>query len=332
MKNDNIFIFTEQDDGRLSTVTKEVLSAGRKLADKRNGELTAVLLGHCVAGLTSEIAKHGADKILLVDTPALERYNTLTYCQVLTHLLKKFTPAVMLLGSTPTAHDLAPRLAARIMAGLTTGCVVVEINENGKLEIKKPAYGGNVYVTVGLSSERLQLITISPGAIEISSCPRELHVVLIEDAEISESVVQHIGIVKADPETIDISEAKIVIAGGRGLGQDGFCLLRKIAKRIGASIGGTRVAVDNGWIPYEKQIGQTGKNISPSFFISLGTSGALQYTMGFKESKLILAIDKNPKANIFEVADIGVIADLNILIPTLFETLNEYEPVVKGGT
>ena len=327
MKPGGIWVFAEQRDRKLLKVTREVLSEGRRLADRCNGELIAVLLGYRSDGLVEEVGRHGADKVLLIDNPSLERYSTLPFCGVLAPLIQRHEPIAVIFGATSTANDLAPRLAARIKAGLVTNCNLVEITDDGTLEVTKPAYGGKISAIVSFSLNRLQLITISSGVMEIATAARKPEVVNIETGKVDDPIVKHLGLLKAEPESVDLSEAELIVAGGRGLGsQEGFRMLGELAKLLRASLGGTRVAVDNGWIPYERQIGQTGKTVSPRFFMTLGTSGAIQYTMGFKDSEFIMALDTNPRAIIFEVADIGVVADVQRVLPQLITLLKNYQP------
>lgn len=321
MKLEGVWVFVEQRKGKLLKVTREALSEGRRLADQQKGEVVAVLLGYHLDELIEDTSKHGADKLLLVEDSVLEKYSTLPYCSVLSHLVQKHKPVAVLFGATSTVNDLAPRLAARMRAGLVTNCNLVETAEDGLLEVTKPAYGSAISVTLRFSSNRLQLVTLSPGAGEIITDARKPQVIRIKPEEISNSIVQNIGLLKADPEVIDLSEADLIVAGGRGLGKEGFYKLREFSKIIGASIGGTRIAVDNGWIPFSKQIGQTGKTVSSRFFMTLGTSGAIQYTMGFKDSEFIIAVDKNPRAPVFDAADIGVVADVHQVLPALIELL-----------
>lgn len=322
----NIWVFPEHKDNKLLKVSREVLSEGRRLADKCDGELTAVLPGYHLDGLVGDIGKHGVDKVLLIEHPALERYSTLPYCSVFAGLIQKHKPAAVLFGATALADDLAPRLAVRLKTGLVTNCNMVEIAEDGTLEVTKPAYSGKISATLRFSSNRLQLVTISPGAMEATINTRQSQVINIKVENVDEPITEDIGLLKGDPESTDLSEAELIVSGGRGMGNEqGFQLLEELAKLLRASVGGTRVAVDNGWIPFEKQVGQTGKVVSPMVFITLGTSGAIQYTTGFKDSEFVIAIDSNPQSPIFQVSDIGVVADVHQLLPALVTLVKNYE-------
>lgn len=332
MENKDVWVYIEQ-NGSLTRTTREVLSEGRRLADKAGYKLVAVLTGYKVDGLIKDIAEFGADSVLLIENPALANFSTITCCDVLAELIKRYLPVAVFFGATLTSHDLVPRLASLTKATLLTDCEQVEIEENGELKLSKPAYGGQVWLTLNISPERLALVTISAGVSEINTHSKEPQITHINDIQIAAATaVCHEGILKANPETVDVTEARVVISGGRGLGKNGFVNLKKIANMIGASYGGTRVAVDNNWIPYTRQIGQTGKTISPEVFISLGASGAIHYAAGFKDSEFILAVDKNPRAAIFEIADVGAVADLNELLPILLNMISNGGSISTGDT
>lgn len=325
METYKIWAFLEQKDNKLLKVSTEILSEGRRLADKCNGELTAVLLGSNLSGLVDDVGKYGANKVFLVEHPTLGRYSTLPYCGIIAGLIQKHEPAAVLFGATELAHDLAPRLAARIKTGLVTNCNWVGITEDGTLEVTRPAYGGKISAKLSFTSNKCQLVTISPGAVEVTLNSRQPQVINIKTEKIDEPLTEDMGLLKADPESLNLSEAELIVSGGRGLGnQEGFRLTAELARLLKASVGGTRVAVDNGWIPFEKQVGQTGKTVNPRLFLTVGTSGAIQYTMGFKDSEFILAVDTNPRSPIFQVADVGVVADVHQLIPVLIDLLKNY--------
>lgn len=331
MENKDIWVFIEQ-NGSLARVTREVLSEGRRLADKLGGKLSALLPGHRVDGLISEIANLGADTVYLIDNPKLSRYDTLVYCGVITQLIRQYSPKALLFGASLISRDLAPRLAALLKATLVTNCVLVETGENEELKLSKSAYSGKVWVTLHVSKEKMAIITVFPGIAEISKCKKEPSVLRLDNIMLPVTGVHHENIIRAGPEMVDVTEAQVVIAGGRGAGQEGFTSLKRIASILGASAGGTRVAVDNGWVPYERQIGQTGKTVSPYLFISVGASGAMHFTAGFKDSEFVIAIDKNPRAAIFDIADVGIVADLKELLPSLLSALSKTETPTTGDT
>ncbi len=325
---DGIWVFAEQDNGNLPRVTKEVISEGRRLADRLKCQLTAALMGYHTGKLVEDLGKFGADKVILIDSPSLENYDVIPYCSVMAPLVQQHQPVSVLFGATLTGNDLASRLAARIKGGLVTNCNLLEIAEDGAMLAIRHAYGGKVSVTFQYASNRAQLATLSPGAVEISLAVRQPQVITIDNIEISPAIVERIEVLKGAPENIGLSEAEVIVAGGRGMGnQDRFNQLGELARLLGASVGGTRIAVDNGWLPFERQVGQTGKMVSPRFFMTLGTSGAIQYTNGFKDAEFILAIDKNSRAVIFEIADVGVVGDIQQILPAVFTILKKgYEP------
>lgn len=321
----SIWVFPEHKDNKLLKISREILSEGRRLADNCEGELVAVLPGYHLNGLTDDIGNHGADRVILIEHPALEQYATLPYCGVLAGLVREHDPSAFLFGATPLANDLAPRLAARIKAGLVTNCNMVEISAEGTLEATKPAYGGNVSASMRFTSNKQQLVTILPGAVEITTDSRQPQVINVQVEQVDKPLVESLGIIKADAESVDLSEAELIVSGGRGMGdREGFALLSELARLLKASVGGTRVAVDNGWIPFEKQLGQTGKIVSPGFLMTLGTSGAIQYNLGFKDAEFVMAVDKNPRAAIFQVADTGIVADVRQLVPALINLLKKH--------
>ncbi len=316
-----IWVYLEHKNGRLAKVSRGVLSEGRRLADQMSQELVAVLLGYHLEKV-EEIGKYGADRLLLIENPYLENYGSSAHSGVLVKLIQKHQPRVLLFGATREANDLASHLAARLKAGLVTNCNLLEVGEDGTLELTKPAYGGRVSATFRFPQNRLQLVTISSGVAEASTAGGKLDIARVDALEVDQPVTENIGFLKGNPETVDLSEAERIVAGGRGLGSpEGFELLRELASLLGASVGGTRVAVDNEWLPFERQIGQTGKAVSPQFLMTLGASGAMHYTMGFKEAEFVIAIDQNPRAPIFEVADVGVVADIRELLPALLGLL-----------
>ena len=329
-----IWVYTEHRNGELSKLSAEVLSEGRRLADRFGGELVSVLVGYHLEGLAEGIGKRGVDRILAFENPALENYALLPYSKLLAQLIEQRQPHLVLFGATLETNKLASRLAARMKAGLVTDCTLLGVSNNNVVEATKPAYGGRVSATFRLARDRLQLLTVSQGSTEIAAAAQKPNVERVCIEETGGSIIQSVGFLKGDPQTVDLREAERIVAGGRGLGSpEGVDLLEELAELLGASVGGTRVAVDNQWLPFERQIGQTGKVTSPRFFMTWGTSGAIHYTMGFKEAEFIMAIDQNPRAPIFELADTGVVADVGRLLPALVELLREeYQPDYQMGS
>jgi len=328
METKDIWVFIEQ-DGSLLRSTREVLSESRRLVDKTGFRLSAVLPGHGVDSVVNDVADLGADRVIIIDNHALAVYNAEIYSGILSELIKRHVPRALFFGATPTARELVPHLAAVLNTNLATDCHLVNTGENDALLLAKPSFGGQVWVNLSLPPFNTALVTFSPGIFEIAAVKRQPEIIRVDDIAIPASSLKHEGILKADPASVDISEAQVIAAGGRGLGKEGFTQLQQIARIIGATIGGTRVAVDNGWIKFERQIGQTGKMVNPRFFISLGASGAIHFTAGFKDAEFIMAIDKNPRAAIFDAADMGAVADLNELLPALLNSLNNIKQESK---
>jgi len=325
MSQAGIWVFVEVKNSKLQKVTREALSEGRRLADSSGVALTAVVFGQGTDALTDDIGRQGADEILVVEHVSLEKYETLPYCGVLADLIRKGNPIALLFGASNVTHDLAPRLAARLKTGLVTNCTNLEMTGDGTLELTRGAYGGQIAAHFRFTENRQQLATISPGAVEIVEKRKIPQLEKYIPQKLEEPEVEALDIIKAEPGSVGIEDAEIVVSGGRGLGgKDEFRKLEELAMMLRASTGGTRVAVDNGWIPFERQIGQTGKIISPGLLITMGTSGAIQYTMGFKDAEFVVAVDNNPRAPIFQVADAGIVADANQIVTAMLRLIRDY--------
>lgn len=271
---------------------------------------------------------YGVVRIFSADEPILDRYSALPYCSVLVPMVLKYQPSIFILSANSTTRDLAPRLAVRLKTGLVTDCNLLEFSEKSEFEVTRPAYGGKVSALIRFHSSAVKLVLIPPGTVEINTktIVKPVDVVKIEASQIEIPNTKQIGMSKVSSEIIDITEAEIIVSGGRGIGtQERFAQLKEFAKMLNASVGGTRQAVDNGWVLFENQIGQTGKTVSPKLFITLGTSGAIHYTAGFKDSEFIVAVDSNPKAPIFDIADVGFVCDLQQLLPVLNNLLKKYQ-------
>jgi electron transfer flavoprotein alpha subunit len=243
-------------------------------------------------------------------------------------MFQHYEPSIVIMSTNSTTRDMAARLAARLKTGLVTDCNLLEFSEKGEFEVTRPAYGGKVSATIRFSSNVLKLVLVPPGVIEINkkTIVKPVEVIAAETGKIEIPNTKHVGLSKASPETIDITESEIIVSGGRGLAtNEGFVQLKEFAKMLDASVGGTRLAVDNGWVLFENQIGQTGKTVNPKLFITLGTSGAIHHTAGVKDSEFIMAVDKNPKAPIFDIADVGIVCDLQKLLPILNNLLKKYK-------
>lgn len=317
-----IWIIVEQSKSEIRKVSLELLSQGRILADRTGEPLTAVILGKDIAELADKAAAYGADKVILVEDDKLADYTTGAYTSVLNKLIRKEEPQAVLLGNTAVGKDLAPRLAQRLGVGMASDCTGMEFDEENFLTFRRPIYGGKAFAQV-VANARPVLATIRPNTFPIA-VPDETRKadVVKETAEIDpadlRAIVKEIALAASQrPELI---EANVIISGGRGMkGPENYCVLEECADVIGAAVGASRAAVDAGWIEQKFQVGQTGKTVSPTLYIACGISGAIQHLAGMGTSKVIVAINKDPEANIFNLADYGVVGDLFEIIPLLTE-------------
>jgi len=323
-----VWVVAEQIDGRIRNVTLELLGAGRRLADKLGEELYAVLIGYKVRELADVLAEYGADKILVADHKLLERYNTDGYAAVLYDMISNYKPSIVLLGATMNGRDLAPRVAARLKTGLTADCTGLDINDAGQLVQTRPAFGGNVMATILCPRTRPQMATVRPRVMKM---PKP------EPGRTAEVIDYPVRLVESDIRTkilevvrevheaaANIEEADIIVSAGRGIGsKENLSLIRELAEVLHAAVGGSRAIVDLGWLPHHQQVGQTGKTVAPKLYIAIGISGAIQHLVGMQTSETIVAINKDPEAPIFDVADFGIVGDLFQIVPVLTQQLKE---------
>ena len=320
-----VFVFIEQVDGKIAGVGFELIGKAKALAQVRNTEVVAVLLGYNVRNLCGKLARYGADKVILVDDPALEVYTTEPYTLVLAEVVKRYRPEVLLYGATAIGRDMAPRVSARVHTGLTADCTGLEINEGGHLMMTRPAFGGNIMATILCENYRPQMATIRPGVmqriqpVDDVDCPVEEPVV---PALSNSKNVEILEIVKKVNEKMDIMDAKVLVSGGRGLGcPENFSMLEELAETLGGTVSASRAAVDSGWQVKDRQVGQTGKTVRPNLYIACGISGAIQHLAGMEESDVIIAINKDESAPIFDVADYGVVGDVCKIVPLFIEAV-----------
>lgn len=324
-----IWIFTEQRDGELLDVGLELLSEGRKMADKLGQELAAVLLGHQVNTFVDELSAYGADKVYLADDPVLDVYRNDSYSLVLEALIKEHKPGILLMGGTSMGMDLAPRVAAKVNTGLSAHCVGLDVDEEGCLKAHVPAFGGNVMASIMCARHRPQMATISPGYMKKTE-RKTTGKAIVENVkvEISEKNVRTkvVEVFREEPQTRPITSAETVIAGGFGIGkQENWKMLEELSAALGgAGIGATRPACDEGWAVLEEQmIGQSGKTVQPNLYIGVGISGVIHHLIGIKKAKIIVAINNDPKAPILKAADYAIIADFREILPVLIEELKK---------
>lgn len=319
-----VFIFTQQVDNKIIGVSYELIGKGKALAADLGCEVVAVLLGHNVEGLSSKLARYGADRVIVVDDPALETYMTEPYTYAMTEVIKKYKPAVVLYGATAIGRDMAPRVSARVHTGLTADCTGLEIDpETKNLMMTRPAFGGNIMATILCPDHRPQMATVRPGvmqriaAIDGAECPVEKYDV---PGIADHKNVEILEVIKKVSEKMDIMDAKILVSGGRGMGgPENFKILEELAEELGGTISSSRACVDAGWVEKDRQVGQTGKTVRPNLYIACGISGAIQHLAGMEESENIVAINKDPGAPIFEVADYGIVGDALKIVPMITE-------------
>lgn len=318
----HFLVVAEQSEGILRKVSFEMLAEARRLSS--GGKVEAVLLGSGVEALAEQLAWHGADKVYLADDPALQLYTAEAYTAVLADLVKKVQPEVIFIGATTNGKDLAPRLATRLGVGLASDCTGFSVDGDGKLLITRPIYAGRAIETIKLKSTP-QMATLRPNVFPPlepdTSRKAEVERIPVNVGEVRAKVV---GFLKKEGEEIELTEADIIVSGGRGLGgPDGFNVLWELARVLRAAVGASRAAVDAGWIDHSHQVGQTGKTVNPKLYIACGISGAAQHLAGMRTSKVIVAINKDPEAPIFKVADYGIVGDLYQIVPILTKALRE---------
>lgn len=323
----DVWVLAEHRGGELEEVTKEMLGEARHLASHLGGQVCSVLLGHSVTQLATPLAHYGADVVYVAEHDLLAHYTTEAYTTVLADLVRQYEPAFLMCGATPNGRDLAPRLATRLGTHLASGCVRLELSTEGQLIATIPAYQDKVYAKVLYPAARPQIATFRPevrGAEEPDSS-RRCEVVTVEVKLSRKQIRTHcLGVIPPQPRTVDVSEARVIVAGGRGVGHgDRFQSLWELADLLGAAVGGTRVAVDRGWLAVERLIGATGKTVRPKLYLACGISGTIQHTAGMKDSEAIIAINTDRTAPIFSLADLGVLGDLDQVVPALIQRLRQ---------
>ena len=321
----NVYVFVEQREGVIQNVGLELLGKARELADALNEKVYAMLLGHDLTTQAQECIAYGADTVLRVDAPELATYVTEPYAQAIYQIIRDNKPSIVLIGATTIGRDLGPRLSARVETGLTADCTGLEISEERDLLMTRPAFGGNLMATIICKEHRPQMSTVRPGVMRMGQRD-ENRKGTIEDVKInfdkSKFRVRVLETVKQTKNLVDITEAHVLISGGRGVGNaEGFDMLRAMANTIGAGVSGSRAMVAAGVLGHERQVGQTGKTVRPDLYFAMGISGAIQHLAGMEESEYIIAINKDKFAPIFNVADLGIVGDVRKIVPLLTEKL-----------
>lgn len=324
-EHEGVWVYAEQRDGILAKVTFELLGVAGELAGKRKQKVSAVLLGDKVENLTKELIRHGADQVYLAQDKSLFRYRTLAHVQVLETLINRHKPEILLIGATHIGRDLAPRLSRRVGVGLTADCTELSIDPAEHILLQtRPAFGGNIMATIANRYSRPQMATVRPGVMEAQMDEAHSGTIIHCDVNLSESDIKTrvLEVYQEKRKHTPITEAKVIVAGGRGVnGEEGFKLLNSLAEILEGEVAGTRIVAEQGYIPPECQIGQTGKTVRPEIYIACGISGAIQHRAGIMKSRYIIAINKDPEAPIFKVADWGIVGDLHDIVPELIRQL-----------
>ena len=335
-----VYIYAQQVDNKLSDIAFELVGKAKELAADLNTEVTAVLLGSNVKALATELGEYGADKVIVVDNPALETYRTEPYAQALVSVINEYKPEIMLVGATAIGRDLGPTVSARVKTGLTADCTKLEIGDfpinampgqeqkHNQLLMTRPAFGGNTIATIACPDNRPQMATVRPGVMQKlpKEAGRAAEVIEFNPTlEENNRYVEIMDIVKAVGNVENIMDAKVLVSGGRGVGSaENFEMLRDLASCFkGGMVSCSRAAVENGWLAQDYQVGQTGKTVRPQIYFTIGISGAIQHVAGMEESDLIIAINKDEDAPIFDVADYGLVGDLKKIVPQLTAALKE---------
>lgn len=322
-----VWVIAEHNEGRLKSVTLELLGEGRKLADKLNQDLCALLLGEETGDMANELTYHGAKKVYIVQEPRLAHYQTGPYTDIISNLITTYKPNIVLIGATNQGRDLASRIAARIHTGLTADCTELDINEDGLLAQTRPAFGGNIMATILCPYHRPQMATVRPKvfkpALRDTSCAGEI--VPVDSCLNGKCLLcDLLEVIKETGQGVNLEEAEIIVAGGRGLGKpENLNLITELAEALGGAVGASRAIVDAGWIPAIHQVGQTGKTVQPKVYIACGVSGAVQHLAGMQSSDTIIAINKDSDAPIFKVAHYGIVGDLLEILPALTRRLKQ---------
>lgn len=332
-----VMVFVETRNDVIQTVGLELIGKARDLADVQNGQVLAVVLGDKISEQDAQdLISHGADQAIIANHKLLKTYMNEPYTQVLVNIMQDVKPDSALFGASTIGRDLAPRVSARLHTGLTADCTGLEIDEvSGLLLMTRPAFGGNLFATIICPDHKPQMASVRPGVMQKKDKDdsRQGKITFLDieldNSALTYEVLEEVAIVKTKK---NIEDANILVSAGRGVGNPtNFNKLHDLANSLGAAISGSRAVVDAGWIDHAQQVGQTGKTVRPEVYFALGISGAIQHIAGMEESELIIAINKNPEAPIFEVADLGLVGDVNQIIPELVKALNNLKELKKSN-
>ena len=343
----DVYVVVEQRSGKVQNVGLELIGEATKLAKDLDQKVVAVLLGSDIKGEADRLIHYGADKVLVIDHPFLKEYVTEPYTKAVTKVIKDCDPEIVIFGASSIGRDVAPRVAARVHTGLTADCTGLAIDLVGEayndadkaddsvdksiknLLMTRPAFGGNIMATIVCKKYRPQMATVRPGVMKklAKDTSRTGEIVDFKvdfvDADMNVEILE---VVKDTKKSVDLTEAKMIVSGGRGIGNaDGFKLVREVADALGAEVGSSRACVDAQWIEKDRQVGQTGKTVRPDLYLACGISGAIQHVAGMEGSELIISINKNDTAAIFDVSDLGIVGDVKVILPKLTEAIKKYK-------
>ncbi|WP_257346917.1 electron transfer flavoprotein subunit alpha/FixB family protein [Pseudalkalibacillus decolorationis] len=334
-----VWVFIEEKNGEIAPVSLELLGAGRRLADKRDCKLSGILIGNNISHHAATVFEYGADTIYVYDQPIFNDYRTESYMKALLHCCEKYKPEIILYGATSTGKDLASAVATDLPTGLTADTTELDVEEDtGLLLASRPAFGGNIMATILCKKYRPQMATVRPKVMK--ALPPEIgrtgtlirEQILLNESDIRTKVLE---IVTDTTKKVRIDEADIIVAGGKGLGSaEGFQLVHLLAETLGGAVGASRDVVEAGWIEHHHQVGQTGVTVTPKIYFAIGVSGAIQHLVGMRNSSLIIAINKDPEAAIFEACHYGIVGDAFEIVPLLVEQFKKSmagEEVKHGG-
>ena len=328
-KTKDLWVFVEtNEDGTAKNVGIELLTPGHDMAVKQGGALVAVVIGSGVDAAVQAASEHGADKVIVVDGPEYATYTTDAYAIALCTLVEKYGPTSMLIGATNNGRDLGPRVSCRLKTGLTADCTGLDVDaESGNVAWTRPAFGGNLMATILCPDHRPQIGTVRPGVFKKGEAGEAKAEIIKEDIHVDAADIrtQILELIKEEGgETVDLEGAEIIVSGGRGVGgPEGYAPIKELADLLGGVVGASRAAVDAGWIAHAHQVGQTGKTVGPKLYIACGISGAIQHVAGMSGSDCIVAINKDPDAPIFDIADYGVVGNLFEVLPVMIDEIKK---------
>jgi len=324
-----IWVYAEHKDGKIKKVAFEILSEAKSLAEKSGGPLCAVLMGSGVEGMAAALGSYGAQKVYCVEAADLGAYTTGGYTKALCDLVQQEKPAIVLFGASINGKDLSARVAGRLGSGLATDCTGIGLDDKGKLQVRRPMFAGKVYADVVFSDAAPQMASVRPNVLTLAAPDesRKPEVVKIAAAvKPDDAMVALKEVVKTGGEKVDLTEANIIVSGGRGMkGPEGFQILDELAGVLGGVVGASRAAVDAGWRPQSDQVGQSGKVVTPNLYVACGISGSIQHLAGMGTSKMIVAVNKDPEAPIFKKADYGVVDDLFKVVPAFTQEVKKLQ-------